>query len=348
MKHAPMVKCVMICSLLGLWAAVGCQPTQEPHVGGTTPQPSAAARPAESGARAVHPPATASPAPAKSEVNDADFPGPPASAMAKTTTTLSREPASGAGGSVPPAGPADQTEPPGKPASNPPITPLVDNADQLQRLHPTFPVWFDKENRQLVLMGEVCQNRVPLELFACQRASKEHESVVTIDTQAYLVHAGLVAAGADPGSPVQYQPEFKPARGPEIEVTVLWKDEHGQRHQARAQDWVRDIKTGKAMQYPWVFAGSRFSTDQETGKQQYHADWEGDLICVSNFPNAVLDIPVQSSDSNADLLFEAFTEHIPPIGTPVTLLLKPKVPAKSQSKPPALPGAKEEKAKPAT
>jgi hypothetical protein len=106
-------------------------------------------------------------------------------------------------------------------------------------------------------------------------------------------------------------------------VTIVWKDKQGERHQARAQDWVRHMQTGKPMEYPWVFAGSRFSTDTQTGRQFYHADWEGDLICVSNFPDAVLDVPVPSSDSNDALLFEAITERIPPVGTPVTLLLKP-------------------------
>ena len=44
-------------------------------------------------------------------------------------------------------------------------------------------------------------------------------------------------------------------------------------------------KTGKAMTYPWVFAGSRFWTDEETGKQYYQAEG-GDFICVSNFGTA--------------------------------------------------------------
>jgi len=44
---------------------------------------------------------------------------------------------------------------------------------------------------------------------------------------------------------------------------------------------------------------------------------------VSNFSTALLDIPVESSQSDAELLFEAFTERIPPRGTPVRLTLKP-------------------------
>lgn len=202
--------------------------------------------------------------------------------------------------------------------------PLVDNRDKLTELHPTFPVWFDKEHKSVVLLGEVCQRRMSLELFACLKGSKEHESIISVPTKAYVVHAGLLAAGAVPGNPVQFYPEYIPARGPEIEITLIWKDEKGQVQRARAQDWVRNAETKKPMEYAWVFGGSHFVKDEQTKEQYYRADGEGDLICVSNFPSAVLDIPIKSTDENAHLLFECFTERIPPIGTPVTLVLTPK------------------------
>ena len=50
----------------------------------------------------------------------------------------------------------------------------------------------------------------------------------------------------------------------------------------------------------------------------------GDLICVSNFNTATLDLPVESSQANASLLFTAFTERIPPHGTKVRLVLIPR------------------------
>jgi len=229
-----------------------------------------------------------------------------------------------------------------------PLVPLVDDPETLERLDPSDPVWFDRKRKQVVMVGRVCQRQAPLELFACVEGSKEHEAVVAIGVKPYVVHAGLLAAGAEPGSPVRFVPEFAPAAGPEIEITLLWEDEAGARHRARAQDWVRDVgglytmfegvvanpfddelnvgdqvAASKDMEQTWVFAGSQFVENDQTGERFYQADAEGDLICVSNFPSAVLDVPIRSSDSNASLLFEAFTERIPPLGTPVTLLLKP-------------------------
>lgn len=200
--------------------------------------------------------------------------------------------------------------------------PKLPEPEGATRLSPKFDVWLDAKRGAVLVDGQVSLRRGMLEMFACIRNTKEHESVVTADTQAFLVHAGLLRLGAEPGHPAQFVPEFKPPTGTEIDITVEWRDADGKLQTAKAQDWIRDLKTGKAMTYPFVFAGSRFWTDAETGKQYYQAEG-GDFICVSNFGTASLDIPVESSQSNDALEFEAFTERIPPLGTPVRLVLKP-------------------------
>jgi hypothetical protein len=193
-----------------------------------------------------------------------------------------------------------------------------------QRLSPRYPVWIDKKEKAVLVDGQICLREGMLEMFACTRNTKEHESIVSADTKAYLVHAGLLALGAEVGHPVQFQPEFKPPEGTEIDVLVRWKDEQGKDQTARAQDWIKDDKTKKEMTYPFVFAGSGFWTDPDNGKKFYQAEG-GDFVCVSNFGTAMLDIPVKSSQSNDELEFEAMTEKIPPLGTPVRLVFKPKL-----------------------
>lgn len=233
-----------------------------------------------------------------------------------------------------PPGDAPSGDPAAQPAAKKELPgPLVDNIEKLTRLDPDRPLWLDKENKRVVMVGQVCQTNVPLEMFACLAGTKEHESVVTVDVKAFAVHAALLALGATPGTSVVFHPEYKPATGPEVEVTVVWKDDKGKQHSARAQDWIRNQKTGKAMEHAWVFAGSRFFEDEVTKQKIYMAEG-GDFICVSNFPSAMLDLPVASPQDNADLIFETFTDRIPPRGTPVTLILTPKPAAKSD--PPVL------------
>ncbi|HID23544.1 MAG TPA: hypothetical protein EYP14_14265 [Planctomycetaceae bacterium] len=79
----------------------------------------------------------------------------------------------------------------------------------------------------------------------------------------------------------------------------------------------------REMDTDWVFVGSGFYKDPETGETHYMAEG-GDLICVANFPSATIDVAIPSTSSGTEnLLFEAYTERIPPIGTQVMLELIP-------------------------
>ena len=190
-------------------------------------------------------------------------------------------------------------------------------------LSETEPIWFDLKRHALFIDGRVAlREGPPLEMFACPVNTKEHESVVAVYAKPRLVHAALLLLGAEVGHPVQFDP-YKPAAGTQIDILVMWKDETGRSHKLPAQQWVRSISTRKALTHPWVFAGSGIWKDEETGESGYKAD-SGDFICVSNFETATLDLPIRSSDAKADLLYEAFTEHIPPRGTPVRLVLMPR------------------------
>jgi len=211
--------------------------------------------------------------------------------------------------------------------------PLVESADDLKRLAPNQPLWVDRKRNQVVMVGAVCKQVGPLELFACVANSKEYESVVAVDVTPLAVQAGLLALGAEPGNPAQFAPEYVAPRGPVVEVIVIWKDRQGRRQRDRAQSWVRRSGSQEAMDQPWVFTGSRFFRPEESGKEIYAANLTGDLICVSNFADSVLDVPVPSTQEDSALLYEAFTERIPPRGTPVTILLQPKLERAAREKP---------------
>jgi hypothetical protein len=90
----------------------------------------------------------------------------------------------------------------------------------------------------------------------------------------------------------------------------------------------------KEMKAKWVFAGSGFSTTMD-GEQWYQAQ-AGNVICVANFGDAMIDVSIQSSGNNSNLLFEPYTERIPEVGTEVIVELVPVFPAgqnESEKKP---------------
>ena len=190
----------------------------------------------------------------------------------------------------------------------------------LVRLSPTEDLGIDRARKEVVVGGRIALDDGAIEVFACPRGTKEHEAVVATNASARLVHAALLAVGLDPGRPVAFQPEYRAAAGPAVTIRVRWRDADGVPHDGRAQDWIRNTDTGEALDVEWVFTGSEFWRDPETGREYYQADG-GDLVCVSNFPTATLDLPIESSQSNDALLFDVFPDRVPPRGTPVELVL---------------------------
>ncbi|NOY28803.1 MAG: hypothetical protein GXP28_01110, partial [Planctomycetes bacterium] len=185
--------------------------------------------------------------------------------------------------------------------AEPPRLPAPEGADPMPE--PNH-VWIDRKQGTVIVDGYVSLREGMLEMFACPAGTKEHESVVAVYSQAQIVHAALLALGAEVGSPVQFDPEFKPPTGTEIAIEVHWLDEAGNWQSTDAQQWILDIRTQKPMTHPWVFAGSGFWKDEESGEEFYMAE-SGDFICVSNFSTATLDIPAESSQVNEGLMFEA-------------------------------------------
>jgi hypothetical protein len=199
---------------------------------------------------------------------------------------------------------------------------VADDEKGLRRLMPDHEVWFDVKQKIVVANAEVVLNRGPLEMFACPPNTKEHESILRVKSAAFVIHAGLLAVGAKSGHPVKFDPKYEAATGQEIDIFLVW-DHEGKQRWARAQDWVLNSKSRKPMQTPWVFAGSGYWVNPDNGTRHYLAE-SGELICVSNFSTATLDLPVESSQANEGLLFEANTENIPPKRTAVKMVLVPK------------------------
>lgn len=201
--------------------------------------------------------------------------------------------------------------------------PLVENPQDLKRLEPNSPAWIDTANKQVILLGSTCKAGYPLEFFATY-PDRAYESVVVVYTRPSVVHSALLALGATPGSPVQYEPQLKLPSGDPIDINVAWKDAQGNRQQVRAQEWIRDINSGKPLDVDWVFAGSVMWEDKKTGAKSYLAD-RGDFITVLNLPTALLDVPIRSASALEARRFEAPVDRLPAPGTPVTLMIKPKL-----------------------
>ncbi|MCS7045155.1 MAG: YdjY domain-containing protein [Gemmataceae bacterium] len=188
------------------------------------------------------------------------------------------------------------------------------------------------DQRRVLIDSKVCLRQGQLEQFLTRKHTKEHESILTADVNAKDIHTALLAARAEPGNPVKFLPKYEPARGTTIKVYVEFYDADQKLQRLPAQRWIRSIKTQKDLEYDWVFAGSTLFQDPlDKTKPPFYAANQGDLICVSNFETAMLDLPIASPQGNDDLAFEAATERIPPLDTRVWVILEPVV-GKDQGK----------------
>jgi hypothetical protein len=195
---------------------------------------------------------------------------------------------------------------------------------QRVKIGPNVFLEIEGKQRRVIIDAYVVLRQGMLEQLMCRKGTKEHEAILAADIDARDAHRALLVAGAKAGSVVRYTPDFQPPKGSVVKVTLEYTGNDGRAITRRAQDWVRDAKTHQALPYEWVFAGSfiRENPLDRKGPPLYGAN-SGDVICVSNFEGAMLDLPVASTSDNSELEYEAWTDRIPPPLTKVRVILEP-------------------------
>ncbi|MBL9136477.1 MAG: hypothetical protein JNK85_11440 [Verrucomicrobiales bacterium] len=193
------------------------------------------------------------------------------------------------------------------------------------------------------VQSSVCLHRGELELVACTKGSKEHESIVAIEAKPMHVHAALLLLGLKPGSPATRQPlgdpagrwvDVPPSGGP-VDVSLVLKGEEGRMVEhpisefidpsgKRSEDPASAVKEGKFPTHTFLFAGSVLSGDGP-GPRRYLGDESGNVISLSTFGDEVLCLPAIHSQDNGALLWKVNATHLPPVGSNVTLRLRPRL-----------------------
>jgi hypothetical protein len=198
------------------------------------------------------------------------------------------------------------------------------------KVGPNVYLEIEGKQRRVLVEGHICLRQGQLEQFLTRKRTKEHEAIVVADVDARDIALALIAAGAEKGQPVKFRPEFQPPTGTPIKVFVRYR-EGDKSVRVPAQQWIRNVASKKNLDSDWVFAGSRLIPDPEDHtKPPFFAANDGDVICLSNFETALLDVPFNSTKDNQDLVFEAHTERVPPLMTPVTVILEPAPTKKSE------------------
>ena len=198
------------------------------------------------------------------------------------------------------------------------------------------------EERSIDVNATVCLHRGLLELVACSKDSKEHESVVVLGARPIHIHTALLLLGAKPGTPAMQQvPDEEstrfipvPPAGDPIEVSLVFPDAEGQlmehpinRFIAPARlngvdDFVLQDKA-KAFPSSFLFAGSHLLESKE-GPRKYACEYSGNVISISTFGDELLCLQGIHGHDNGGLAWQVNPEGLPDIGTVVILRLRPK------------------------
>jgi hypothetical protein len=185
-------------------------------------------------------------------------------------------------------------------------------------------VRLDVANRQVWLDAEVCLRQGVLEFLMVGWQTKTHESILHTRAKASDLHLALLMLALTPGKPARWSGEdedarFLPPAGAGLKITLTWKDAKGRPQQADAGTWLRGAGD-KQFDPPkeWIFVGSEVLPDG-----RYWAELEGEIISVTNFASAVIDVPFRSSNADAEREIYADTRAIPPLGTKVRVIVTP-------------------------
>ena len=124
-----------------------------------------------------------------------------------------------------------------------PLAPLSPELEQLLNkgtsLNPEKTVFLDTNKRRVLLRTQVACDSCMLEMLCCLEGTKEHESILWVRSNAWVLHTALLALKAKPGRPAVFSPEFQAPDGQLINIFANWVDESGKAQRCDIRSWMR-------------------------------------------------------------------------------------------------------------
>ena len=173
-------------------------------------------------------------------------------------------------------------------------------------------VTVDKARRTVTVNGRVNMREGLVEVLACAEGGKLHESVLVLDAVPHDIQAALLLIGLKPagGAPSD---DVRPPGDP-VNVWVEWK-KGARPSRVRGEKLVLNKPRGRTMRRThWNFTGSH------TSEYGFAADNGKTVVATYYDPSAILNSPLKNSYD--DTLYYANTARVPPVGTPVRLVLE--------------------------
>jgi len=166
----------------------------------------------------------------------------------------------------------------------------------------------------LELSGKVARTNDLLEFIAVEPQGRDYESLLTLDCKPSALQFSLLLIGCETGAIRQAKSLLS------IEV------EHKNKR-VPVEQWLLDRKTKKPPTgLRWVFNGSYFGTNPITEQPVFMADAEQAHIALWHQPSIVINLADEHGNpyKGDDQGFDVNSAAVPPVGTPIKLIIRKK------------------------
>ena len=194
----------------------------------------------------------------------------------------------------------------------------------------------------------ICLHKGLLELVACTKGTKEHESILSVAARPMHIHTAMLLMGASPGTPAMGKVQegvrtrwvpVEPA-GDSVCVSLVFAESKGKPQEYPIQKFISPAQPDEISGIPankklatfpasFLFAGSHL-VENGAGPRKYVCEQSGNVISISTFGDELLCLPGIHGHQNDGLAWQVNANGLPGIGEQVILRLRLK--AKSPHK----------------
>ena len=170
------------------------------------------------------------------------------------------------------------------------------------------------KNKFIEASGKVALTDGILEFIAVEPEGRDYESLLTLDCKPSELKFALLLIGCEEGE----------KKGSLLILEVEWLQDRKAKR-VPVEQLLLDRRTRKpAKRLSWRFTGSYFTTHPISGREVFQADEEAAFIALWWEPSVLINVvgdlgnPYRGDDQG----FEVLKKAVPPLGTPVKLILR--------------------------
>lgn len=223
---------------------------------------------------------------------------------------------------------AEEERPPEAPAKPAEAKPVIERLDGSR--YKLGEITFDQKSREIRFPAKVNLTEGLLEYLIVHSRGKVHESLFSTEVSPTKLNVVFTLLRYPPSkelyatdSPAEHEagtkfPEVAAdvKAGARVDIKVEWTDDAGKTRTVPVNEWISHAVTEKQMPSgPWVYGGS------EVSNNRYQAEATGDIGAIFLSSSAIINYP--GKDNNDDEAWLPFPKRVPPIGTPVVLIVTP-------------------------